>query len=121
MNSTTLIIIVILVIILIPAIRSTLTHMKGEGDCCGGPKEKPISKKIDGTVNKEYIIGIDGMHCVNCKNSIERHLDEIPDVVAKVNLNQKTASVLVYGQTDIDTIKAKVESLDFTVTSITEK
>ena len=31
--------IVIIVIILIPAIRTTVKHMKGEGDCCGGPKE----------------------------------------------------------------------------------
>ena len=44
MNAQTLLIVVILIIVLIPAITSTWKHMKGEGDCCGGPKEKPVKK-----------------------------------------------------------------------------
>ena len=45
MNAQTLLIVVILIIVLIPAITSTWKHMKGEGDCCGGPKEKPVKRK----------------------------------------------------------------------------
>ena len=52
MNAQTLLIVVILIIVLIPAITSTWKHMKGEGDCCGGPKEKPVKKKIDGHSDK---------------------------------------------------------------------
>ena len=65
MNGQTLLIVVILIIILIPAIVSTLKHMKGEGDCCGGPKEKPVKKKIDGPKHRELVVHIDGMHCQN--------------------------------------------------------
>ena len=63
--------IVIIVIILIPAIRTTVKHMKGEGDCCGGPKEKVPKKKMDGPKLRELTVHIEGMHCQNCKNRIE--------------------------------------------------
>lgn len=52
--------IVIIVIILIPAIRTTVKHMKGEGDCCGGPKEKVPKKKMDGPKLRELTVHIEG-------------------------------------------------------------
>ena len=118
MNVSTLIILIILIAILIPAIRSTVTHLKGEGACCGGPKEKAPKKKIKGTPVKELTIHIDGMHCVNCKNRIERKLDELDGVVAKVNLDKKLAEVSLYKEIDPETIKNIIEGLDFTVTGM---
>lgn len=52
METEDIIIIVVLAIILIPAIKSTITHMKGEGSCCGGPKKKVPRKKIPGKPKK---------------------------------------------------------------------
>lgn len=118
MNAQTLLIVVILVIVLIPAITSTWKHMKGEGDCCGGPKEKTVKKKIDGPKLREITVHIEGMHCQNCKNRIEKHLDELDGVVAKVNLNKKTAVVSVYKEMDDSVIRDVIESLDFTVVSV---
>ncbi len=112
------VIIVILIVILIPAVKSTITHLKGEGACCGGPKETPVKKKIAGKPLKTLLVHIEGMQCDNCKNRIERHLDDIDGVVAKVKLSRKTAKVMLYKETDEDLIKETIEKLDFTVTGI---
>ena len=97
--------IVIIVIILIPAIRTTVKHMKGEGDCCGGPKEKL----------RELTVHIEGMHCQNCKNRIEKHVNELDGVICKVKLNKKIAVVSLYKDVDESLIKDTIEKLDFTV------
>lgn len=46
-----LLIIGVLIVILIPAVKSTITHLKGEGSCCGGPKEK-VPKDFDWKAQK---------------------------------------------------------------------
>ena len=102
--------IVIIVIILIPAIRTTVKHMKGEGDCCGGPK-----KKMDGPKLRELTVHIEGMHCQNCKNRIEKHVNELDGVICKVKLNKKIAVVSLYKDVDESLIKDTIEKLDFTV------
>ncbi len=112
------VIIVILIVILIPAIKSTITHFKGEGACCGGPKEAPVKKKIAGKPIKILRVHIEGMQCDNCKNRVERHLDDIDGVVAKVKLSRKNAKVFLYKEVDENLIKETIEKLDFTVTGI---
>ena len=107
--------IVIIVIILIPAIRTTVKHMKGEADCCGGPKEKVPKKKMDGPKLRELTVHIEGMHCQNCKNRIEKHVNELDGVICKVKLNKKIAVVSLYKDVDESLIKDTIEKLDFTV------
>ena len=107
--------IVIIVIILIPAIRTTVKHMKGEGHCCGGPKEKVPKKKMDGPKLRELTVHIEGMHCQNCKNRIEKHVNELDGVICKVKLNKKIAVVSLYKDVDESLIKDTIEKLDFTV------
>ncbi len=118
MNSSNIIIVVILILILVPAVRTAIKHMQGEGDCCGGPKEKVPKKKIAGKKQGEYIVSIEGMHCQNCKNRIERHLNEIEGVVSKVNLGRKQAVVSYYQPVDEKVIREVIEGQDFTVTDI---
>lgn len=118
LNTQTLLIIVILVLILILAIRTSIKHMKGEGDCCGGPKEKPIKKKISGPVLREVTVHIDGMHCQNCRVRIENHLNEMDGIVAKVNLNKKAAAISVYKDVDDLEIQNTIEKLGYTVVSM---
>ena len=118
MNSQNIIIVIILLIIFIPAVKNTITHMKGEGACCGGPKEKPVKKKLPGKPKAKLIIHIEGMKCDNCKNRIERHLNELDGVIAKVKLSKKTAEVFLYQDVDEELIKSTIEKLDFDVTGI---
>ena len=118
MNSQNIIIVIILLIIFIPAVKNTITHMKGEGACCGGPKEKPVKKKLPGKPRAKLIIHIEGMKCDNCKNRIERHLNELDGVIAKVKLSKKTAEVSLYQDVDEELIKSTIEKLDFDVTGI---
>ena len=61
------------------------------------------------------------MHCQNCKNRIEKHLDELDGVVAKVNLNKKQAVVSIYRGIDDSVIRDVIEGLDFTVVSMEQK
>lgn len=110
--------IVIIVVILIPAIRATIKHMKGEGNCCGGPKEKVLKKKIDGPKLQELTVHIEGMQCQNCKNRIEKHLNELDGVICKVNLNKKIAVVSLYQKVEESVIRDTIEKLDFKVMSI---
>ena len=118
---TNVIIIIILIVILVPAVRTMITHMKGEGSCCGGPKEKVPKKKIKGTKLGEYLVDVEGMHCVNCKNRIEKNLNELDGIICKVNLEKKQAVVSCYQEVPEDIIIAAIEKLDFTVTGIHKK
>lgn len=96
MNVSNIIIILFISVILFFAVRGTIQHMKGEGSCCGGPKEKAPKKKISGKPLSKLKVTIEGMHCDNCKNRVERKLDELDGVVAKVKLSQKAAYVSLY-------------------------
>jgi copper chaperone CopZ len=122
MSGTDYVIIIILIVILAIAVKGAIPHFKGEGDCCGGPKEKPVKKKIQGKAEAEYLVKIEGMHCINCKNRIEKHLDELDGVIAKVNLEKKTAKVSVYKSISEsltkNIVRETIEKLDFRVVSI---
>ena len=111
---------IVLVLILIPAIYGCVKHFKGEGSCCGGPKQKAPHKKIKGKPLKVLTVEIQGMHCENCKNRIEGRLDDLEGVVAKVNLDKKIAKVSLYRETDTELIRKTIEDLDFTVGEIKE-
>ena len=58
------------------------------------------------------------MHCTNCKNRIEKHLDELQGVVAKVNLEKKQAKVSLYEEVPEELIVKTIEDLDFTVVKV---
>ena len=75
----TIIIIAVLVVLVLFAFRGSFAHFKGEGGCCGGggsePKQK--KKKLAGEVIATKIISIEGMHCENCKNTVEKYINQI--------------------------------------------
>ena len=58
------------------------------------------------------------MHCENCKNSVERYLNEIDGVVAKVNLQKKRAVVSMNRIIADEELKKAIEKVDFKVTKI---
>lgn len=112
-------IIVILAAIVLIALRSSSKHMKGEGGCCnGGSVPKPEKKKLKGVKIAEKILTIEGMHCENCKNSVERQLNDIRGVVAKVSLKKKIAVVSMDQIVDDRELTQAVERAGFQVVKI---
>ena len=67
------------------------------------------------------IIEINGMHCEKCSSRVEKALNEIEGVSAKVNLAKKSAVVVLQKDVCDDTLKSVVEKLGFSVGEITEK
>ncbi len=106
-------IVVLLVVILVPAVMTAAKHMRGEGDCCGGPKEKPIKKKMTGKPVKKIKITIDGMMCNNCRVRVENGLNEMDGVLAKVSLADKEAKISLYQEVPEEEILKKVEELGY--------
>ena len=100
------------------AVRGVIS--RGKNGCCGGSVPKVPDKKLDGPKIGEKVVVIEGMHCENCKNSVERQINRIDGAAAKVNLKKNFAVVSMSRQvTDEELIRA-VERADFKVVSITE-
>lgn len=86
------IIIGILLVIGFLAIRSSVKHFKGEGGCCGGgsvPKQKKVIKNA--RYHKE--LQLEGLHCENCKNSVEKAINAVDGAAARVDLKKQLARV----------------------------
>ena len=115
MNTSTFVALIVIVLLLIPAVRATVKRMKGETSCCGSPKEPRPSKKIQGKPQEVLLLQIEGMQCVNCRNRIEKYLDEMEGVTARVNLEQKTAEVRLYKNIDSELICNTISGLGYTV------
>lgn len=114
-----IIIIAILAVVLFAAVRSSVKHFKGEGGCCGGSTAvKPERKKLYGDVVCRMIVKIEGMHCENCSNRIERRINEMDGVACRVSLKKKEAAITAVREIDkADIIEAVVE-LGYEVTAI---
>ncbi len=68
---------------------------------------------------KQVIVKIEGMHCDACKNRITNVLNKDPHIKkCQVSLEDKKATLWVDDQVDLESIKKKIEDLDFQVTEI---
>lgn len=114
----TAIIVLILIVIFFFAIRSSLKHFKGEGGCCGGGGTVAEKKELSGPKIAEKNLHIEGMHCNNCKTSVERNINQIDGAVAKVNLKKNLAVVSMERLVDDEELKTAVEKAGFTITRI---
>ncbi len=118
----TVIIVIVLILCVIFAIYSSRKHFKGQGGCCGGDadngdKNVEAKKMLDHVVMTK-IIHIEGMHCDNCKNSVERSLNHIDGVSAQVNLKRKQAIVQMNHAVEDETLIFAVRRIGFEVTGI---
>lgn len=109
------IIVAILVVAVIAAIFVSRKHVKGEGGCCGGGSTVSEHKELEDPVIGEWLIHVDGMHCDNCKNSIERAINRMDGAACEVNLRKKTARVKYSKEIDIDDVVSAITLLDFDV------
>lgn len=118
----TAIVVAVIVIIAFFAFRSSRKHIKGEGGCCGGGggtiADPP--KELDHPAIGKKIVHIEGMHCENCKNSVERSVNRIDGAACRVDLKRKLAEISYDRPIDENTLRFAIERLDFTVTAIEE-
>lgn len=117
----TAIVIIVLIIILVPAVNSTLKHMKGQGDCCGGggdTTEKVKKQKLD-TVIANKRMDIEGMTCDHCKKRVENSLNLIDGVNARVSLGKHEAVIKLGKDVSDETLREAVEAQGYKVVSIT--
>ena len=119
-NAGTVVVVLILVLIVGLAVKNSLGHFKGEGGCCGGGggSIRPDEKKLDGPVIGTKTVKIEGMHCENCRNSVERAVDKIEGASCRVNLKKNIAEIKYDREIPDETIKNAIERLDFKVTEI---
>ncbi len=67
------------------------------------------------------VISINGMTCGHCQAAVEKALNAIDGVEAKVNLNKKTATVTLAKPVADETLKNAVTEAGYEVVSVTEK
>ena len=109
------IIIGVLAVLLGVGIYSTIKHFKGESSCCGGGSSVKVKKKKLNNVIAKKIVKIDGMTCENCKNRVERFLNEMEGVSATVNLKKKEAVISLEKEVSEEIIRAVIEKAGYEV------
>ena len=117
----TIIIIAAIVVLAFVGLKETIKHSKGEGACCGGgamKEDEEPSAVLDGEIVMKATVHIDGMHCMNCKNSVTRSLQKLGGVSAKVDLNDNAAYITATREVSDEEITFAIDRLDFKVTGI---
>lgn len=116
----TIAVLAVLAVIVFFAAKSGMKHFRGEGGCCGGGAGTLAEeeKKLEQPVIGKKIMHIEGMHCVNCKNAIERQINRIEGASCKVDLKKKLAIVSYDRELDDEVLRRAVTRLDYQVTSI---
>lgn len=115
---TDAIIVVVLIVVLLIGIRYSIKHFKGEGGCCGGGSTVKVKKKkLDNVIAVKKVV-IEGMSCENCKNRVERCLNDLDGVAAKVNLKKKTAVVSMEKDVSDEQITKAITDAGYTVVDI---
>ncbi|MBP3238570.1 MAG: heavy-metal-associated domain-containing protein [Lachnospiraceae bacterium] len=123
-NPGTAVVLGILIGFVVLAVKSSVKHLKGEGGCCGGGgscSERPEPKELDGPVICKKIVKISGMHCENCRNSIERAVNKIDGASCRVDLKKGAAEVLLDREVSDEALRFAIERLDFKVQEIKEE
>ena len=112
-----IIIIALILVFVFIGIRSSAKHFKGQGGCCGGSSPAPKKKNLDRVIAKKTLI-IEGMTCENCKNRVERSLNDIDGVAAVVNLHKKQAVVSLAKEISDEQLRGAVEKMGYKVVEI---
>ena len=111
-----IIIVLIVAVGLFFGVREALKRRRN--GCCGGSVPKAPQKELEGEKVGEKIVTIEGMHCENCKNSVERQINRIDGAVAKVDLKKNVARVSMSRMVEDEELVRAVERADFKVVKI---
>ena len=120
-NASTAVVLAVLILIVVLAVKNSVGHLKGKGGCCGGGgscSSRPELKELDGPVIGKKIVKISGMHCENCRNSIERAVNRLDGASCRVDLKSGTAEVSYDRELDANLLRLAIENLDFKVEEI---
>ena len=120
-NAGTIIAIGVIAVLITIGIFSAFKHFKGKGGCCGGGsreiEEKP--KTLSEPIIMTKLMRIEGMHCTNCKNTIERRLNRLDGVLCQVDLKTSVAEIQLCREISDKELSFIIAQLDFNVTEIT--
>ena len=117
----TILIVAVIAVLVIAGLKETIKHAKGEGACCGGgntASDEEPTVILSGKIVTRMNVYIDGMHCMNCKNSVTRSLQKLDQVSAKGDFKINMAYVESTRNVGDDEITFAIERLDFNVTRI---
>ena len=106
----------IIIIILGISIFTTIRRLKNKS-CCSGSGSRTLKehKKLTEPVIMKKTIKIEGMHCDNCKTSVERKIEKLDGALCTVNLSKKTAVVKLSREISEEVLFKVIKELDFKV------
>lgn len=110
---TDIVIIIVLVVLMLLGLRATVKHFKGEGGCCGGGSTVKAKRKRLKQVAEKRTMRIEGMSCEHCKNRVERSLNALDGVAARVNLRKKMATILLEKDVSNELLEQTVEQAGY--------
>ena len=73
---------------------------------------------MTGPVIGRKIVHVEGMHCENCKNRIERQINRMEGASCKVDLKKNIAVIDYDRELDDERIRNTIKRLDFGITGI---
>ena len=126
-------ILIVVAILLLLALRSAIRHYTGKGGgCCGcsggsscgsdgnaGARGEDLSKKAVTAGTPSKIMRIEGMHCANCKKSVEKALTAQNGVIrADADVDRGIARVFYENGVDDAKLQEAVEKEGFVVKNI---
>ena len=128
-------ILIVVAILLLLALRSAIRHYTGKGGgCCGcsggscgscgsdgnaGARGEDLSKKAITAGTPSKIMRIEGLHCANCKKSVEKALTAQNGVIrADADVDRGIARVFYENGVDDAKLQEAVEKEGFVVKNI---
>ena len=114
---TDLIVILIVVAIILLALRSSMKHFRGEGDCCGGGTYKARRKKLS-AVSCKCTMKVEGMTCQHCVNRVMEAVNAIDGASAVVRLKRGIVEVSMEKEISREILRETVEKAGYPVKEI---
>lgn len=117
--------IVILIGLIALAVYGTVHRIRYGSACCGSksPAQRKIKAEDRNRANYsyEYILSVDGMHCVNCARRIENEFNKTAGRWATADIAKKEVSLLSKKEEDEKDLAATVASAGYTMLSCERK
>lgn len=111
-----MIIIIILGSIIFFAARSAVSHLKGDGSCCGGGDKMKLirPKRLEKIVDIKKV-RIEGMVCDHCSGRIQNALNSMDGISAKVIRSKGEAVIKSDREIDEQKIRSVITELGYRV------
>lgn len=120
MNFVDVVLIIIVAVILFFAMKGTIKHFKGEGDCCGGSVNTKVKVDDKNLSHYPYTVTVNtqGMKCEGCKTKVENELNAKDGVYAIADYKKNTVKVHMKNELSDDELTRSISSIGYTVVGI---